>query len=114
MFATDPNVFPPVDPQVGLGDIGEAAEDEAENADVEEHTNLPPPKQEEVIQGLRISTSFSSPVSHLHGNIPSVLASPIAIGSAGRGGINTSSNSEGEYCNRGGHGNAVKGVFFGV
>ena len=97
VFATDPNATPPVDPQVGLGDISEAAEDEAENADAEEHTSSPPPKQDEVIQGLRISTSFSSPVSHLHGNIPSVLASPIAIGSTGGGGVNTPPNPEGNY-----------------
>ena len=89
VFATDPNASPQVDPQVGLGDISEAAEDEAENADAED-TNPPLPKQEELVQGLRISTSFSSPVSHLHG--PSALASPVAIG-----GINSSPNPEGGY-----------------
>ena len=95
VFATDPNTSPSVEPQVGLGDISEAAEEEAENADAEEDTSLPPPsKQEEVIHGLRISTSFSSPVSHLHGNNPSVLASPIAMGNGGGGAV---VNSEGSY-----------------
>ena len=96
VFATDPNASPSVDPQVGLGDISEAAEEEAENADAEEDTSPSPTKQEEVIQGLRISTSFSSPVSHLHGNM-STLASPIAIAGGGGGGINSSSNAEGNY-----------------
>ena len=91
VFATDPNASPPVDPQMGLGDISEAAEDEAENADAE-GTSPPPPKQEEVVQGLRISTSFSSPVPHPHGNTASTLASPIPAG-----GINSSSNSEAGY-----------------
>ena len=93
VFAMDPNASPSVDPQIGLGDISEAAEDEAENADAEE-TNLSPPKQEEVVHGLRISTSFSSPIPHLHGNTPSALTSPIA---AGGGGINPSSNPEAGY-----------------
>ena len=91
VFATDPNASPPVDPQIGLGDISEAAEDEAENADAE-GTSSPPPKQEEVVHGLRISTSFSSPISHLQGNTPPVLASPIPPG-----GTNSSSNPEGGY-----------------
>ena len=91
VFATDPNASPPADPQIGLGDISEAAEDEAENADAEETGSLPP-KQEEVVHGLRISTSFSSPVPHLHGSTPSALASPIPAG-----GINSSSNSEGGH-----------------
>ena len=93
VFATDPNASPSVDPQVGLGDISEAAEEEAENAEAEVDTSSPP-KQEEIIQGLRISTSFSAPASHVHGNIPSVVASPIAVGG---GGINLPSNSEGDY-----------------
>jgi len=92
VFATDPNASPSVDPQVGLGDISEAAEEEAENADAGEDTSSPPPKQEEVIHGLRISTSVSSPASHIHGSIPSALASPIPVtGSGGNGAINPSS-----------------------
>jgi len=95
VFATDPSVYPAVEPQVGLGDISEAAEEEAENADAEVDTkSLQPPRQEEVIHGLRISTSFSSPVSHVHGNIASALASPIAMGSGGGGVL---ANLEGNY-----------------
>jgi len=97
VFATDPNASPSVDPQVGLGDISEAAEEEAENAEAEEDTSSLLPKQEEVIQGLRISTSFSSPASHVHGNFPPTVASPIAMGGGGDGGINPLSNSEGDY-----------------
>jgi len=93
VFATDPNMSPSVEPQVGLGDISEAAEEEAENAEAED-TSSPPPKQEEVIHGLIISTSFSSPVSHVHGNTPSALVSPIAVGSGGGGGA---ANSDGGY-----------------
>ena len=97
VFATDPNASPSVDPQVGLGDITEAAEEEVGNADAGDDTTSSPPKQEEVVHGLRISTSFSSPASHVHGNIPSMLASPVAMGGGGGGGINTLSNPEGEY-----------------
>ena len=93
VFASDPNPAPSVDPQVGLGDISEAAEEEAENADAEENTSPPPPKQEEVVHGLRISTSFSSPASHVHGNTPT-LASPITVVGGGGGGA---SNFEGSY-----------------
>jgi len=94
VFATDPHAPPPVEAQGGLGDISEAAEEEAENAEAEEDTSLSPPKQEEVVHGLRISTSFSSPASHVHGNAPSALASPIAIGGGGGGGA---ANTEGGY-----------------
>lgn len=94
VFATDPNASPSVEPQVGLGDISEAAEEEAENVDTEEDTSSPPPKQEEVVHGLRISTSFSSPASHIHGNISSALASPIAIGGGASGGV---TSLEGSY-----------------
>ena len=93
VFATDRNASPSGDPQVGLGDISEAAEEEAENA--EETTNPPQPTQEEVVHGLRISTCFSSPASH--GHISSTLASPVATGGGGGAGINTSSNLEGSY-----------------
>jgi hypothetical protein len=51
-------------------------------------------KQEEVVHGLRISTSFSSPASHIHGNTHSALTSPIVMGSGGGGGA---ANSEGSY-----------------
>lgn len=83
VFATDPYASPLAEPQVGLGDISEAAEEEAENVDAEEDTSPPPSKQEDVIHGLRISTSFSSPASHVHGNFPSTLASPITAGGGG-------------------------------
>ncbi|KAF9650132.1 hypothetical protein BDM02DRAFT_3112553 [Thelephora ganbajun] len=96
VFAMDPSTSSSVDPQVGLGDISEAVEEEAENADAEEDTS-PPPKQEEVVHGLRISTSFSSPVSHVYGNTPSALASPIAMGGGGDGGVNSLSNSGNGY-----------------
>jgi len=95
VFAMDPNMSPSVEPQVGLGDISEAAEEEAENAEAEDTSSLLPPRQEEeVIHGLRISTSFSSPASHVHGNTPSALVSPIAVGSGGGGGA---ANSDGGY-----------------
>ena len=94
VFAMDPHASPPVEAQGGLGDISEAAEEEAENGDAEEDTGSQPPKQEEVIHGLRISTSFSSPASHVHGNTPSALASPITIGDGGGGGT---ANAEGRY-----------------
>jgi hypothetical protein len=97
VFASDPNAPPPVDPQVGLGDISEAAEEEAENAGAEEDTSLEPPKQEDVIHGLRISTSFSSPASHLHGNIASTFPSPVATKPGDGGGVDPSSHSTGGY-----------------
>ena len=92
VFATDPYASPLPEPQAGLGDISEAAEEEAENADVEGDASSPPPKQEEVIHGLRISTSFSSPASHVHGNFPPALASPITAGGGGG-----TANPEGNY-----------------
>ena len=96
VFASDLNASQPGDPQVGLGDISEAAEEEAENADTEPATSSPPPRQDDVIHGLSISTSFSSPVPHLHGNTPpSFAASPVAVGGGDNGGTNVSFNTEG-------------------
>lgn len=97
VFAMDLNPSQSGDPQAGLGDISEAAEEEAENADVEQDTCPSPPRQDEVVQGLRISASFSSPASHLHGNIPSAFASPIVAGGGDGGVVNPSSNVEGGY-----------------
>lgn len=97
VFATDPNPSQSGDPQIGLGDISEAAEEEAENADVEQDTNLPPPKQEEVIHGLRISTSFSSPASHIHGGIPPAFTPPTVTGGGDGDGMNPSANAEEGY-----------------
>ena len=97
VFATDPNSSQSGDPQVGLGDISEAAEEESENADAEQDTSSPPPKQDEVVHGLRISTSFSSPASHVHGNTSSGFSTPVATGGGDGGGINHSSNVEGGY-----------------
>lgn len=96
VFASDPNASTSVDPQAGLGDISEAAEEE-ENADAEEQTNLALPKQEEAIHGLRISTSFSSPAPHLHGNIPSSFASPVVTGGGEAGRTNSPPKPEGGY-----------------
>lgn len=104
VFAQDANASQSADPQVGLGDISEAAEEEAENVDAEEGTSPPPPKQEEVIQGLRISTSFSSPVSHLHGNIPFKRVRESGYKLRGHGAnsnMMTAEDTARESCNRG-------------
>jgi hypothetical protein len=95
VFASDPTSSQPGDPQVGLGDISEAAEEEAENAD--EDASLAPPKPEEVVHGLRISTSLSSPVSHIHESTTPVFSSPAAAGGGDGGGSRASSNTEGGY-----------------
>ena len=94
VFASDLSSSQPGDPQVGLGDISEAAEEEAENADEDESS--PPQKQEEVIHGLRISTSLSSPAP-IHGNTTPAFASPIATGGGDGGGAKPSSIAEGGY-----------------
>jgi hypothetical protein len=94
VFASDPTQSG--DPQAGLGDISEAAEEEAENAEVEQDTSSPP-KQEEVIHGLRISTSFSSPAPHIHGSIPSTFASPAVTGGGDSGATQTSSGAGDGY-----------------
>lgn len=96
VFASDPNSSQSGDPQVGLGDISEAAEEEAENADEEQDISSLQ-KQEEVVQGLRISTSFSSPAPHLHGNMASTFASPVVTGGGDGGVTNPSSNAEGGH-----------------
>ena len=97
VFAMDPNVSQPGDQQVGLGDISEAAEEESENTDAEPDPGSLPQKQDEVIQGLRISTSFSSPASHLLGNTPPAFTPPIVAGGGDGGGISTSPNVESGY-----------------
>ena len=97
VFATDPGASQSGDPQVGLGDISEAAEEEAENTDAEQDTTSQPSKQDEVVHGLRISTSFSSPAPHLHGSTPPAFTPPIATGGGDGGGIDPSSSAGGGY-----------------
>lgn len=97
VFAMDPITSLSGDPQLGLGDISEAAEEEAENADAELDASSQPLKQDEVIHGLRISTSFSSPASHVHGNTPPAPPPPISTGGGDGGGINPSSGAENGY-----------------
>jgi hypothetical protein len=97
VFATDPNASQSGDQQVGLGDISEAAEEEAENTDAEQDASSLPQMQDEVIHGLRISTSFSSPASHLLGNTPPSFTPPIVAGGGDGGGISTSPHVENGY-----------------
>jgi len=63
--------------QIGLGDMSEAAKDEAKNTDTE--GGSPPPPKQEVVHRLGISTSLLSPIPHLYGTPPSALMSPILL-----------------------------------